>query len=97
MKRNNLFERLLVLSCEACEVPVAKAMSKSRSADAVDCRLMAVDLMLKYGLSDVFIASMFSRTRQWVSMCRTLFRERYDTNWSFRYTYDAISCQAISK
>lgn len=97
MKKNEIFEVILTTSCEANEQSKERVLSKFRNIDLVDTRAMAVAIMKKYGMNDIFIATMFGRTRQWVSFIKKLYDVRYSTCWNFRATYQEISNQIASK
>lgn len=97
MKKNEIFEAILVASCDVNEQPKSVVLSRFRNVELVDTRVMAVVLMKRYGMSDVFIASMFNRTRQWVSFARNLFNIRYATCWNFRAIYHELANQIASK
>jgi hypothetical protein len=101
MKRKILFNEILSIACDECEQSIDDVLGESRKAELVDVRLMAVNQMLKFGLTDDFISSMFNRTRQWVCMCKHSFDDRYNNSWQFKVTYKQLarrlqeSCNAI--
>ena len=101
MKRKILFNEILSITCDECEQSIDDVLGESRKAELVDVRLISVNQMLKFGLSDEFIASMFNRTRQWVCQCKHSFDDRYNSSWNFKVNSKQVakrvqeSCNAI--
>ena len=85
-----LADRVITLVTEESDIPREATLSKSRTAEVVDARHLAIKLL---HLKDIYpskIASLFNISTRCVNYAITSFDCRVSQNNVLRYSYEAI-------
>lgn len=89
MKTNEVFEHVLQIVCEECEMCCGELISGA-NRQSVDARCMLVCSLISLGLSEENVAAYLSMTRQGVNKLKNSIKQRNAGSYIFATTNQRI-------